>query len=417
MRQRFFTKTIQSDFVKSLLYNTPLPICNCVNTGDYLVKGTTYIFNRSLIRCTKNGYLRSPLKIIQATPKNILGSFILGYSTLGFRQIITKVCSGSRIEKDHYYLLGLYDLHYEEDEENPYQFFNETLSYSAGDIVIYRTQGKDYLYLAIKNISPGPWNLKNWQYVQAPKAPYQLIKCIQAGIIDDMPAGASYQIVQEFEPEIIEKNSIIDVYLSGNTYYVIADNDLSIDVDYWQYLLVYNEQKKFLIDFLEGKKEFIELNLDNFLHSITLPVNFTVSYEYDDKNGILTVDLDLPEIEDLPTSKASTLASGKVKIKNKTQKELKEQYLICVTGLAFFFSSHFFNLSTRINKVLISGFTQRISKKTGQLTDEYIYSVLFTREEFAQLVIKDLIPYFAIEQFEHKINYSKTFELMTIEPF
>ena len=149
---------------------------------------------------------------------------------------------------------------------------------------------------------------------------------------------------------------------------------------------------------------------------MTLPVNFEVSYEYNQESNILKVDLDLPEIEDLPTSKVTTLSSGKVKLKEKTQKEIKEQYLICVTGLAFFFASHLFNMSTNIKDILISAYTQRISKKTGIMNDEYVYSVLFSRGKFSEINIENIVPYLAIEDFKHVISYSKTFELATIDP-
>ncbi len=182
----------------------------------------------------------------------------------------------------------------------------------------------------------------------------------------------------------------------------------------------YNEQylckKRYIENVLRGKKEFVESSIDAFLNSMSLPVDFEVSYEYDEAGGLLTVDLDLPEIEDVPQSKAVTLASGKVKVKDKTQKEIREQYPICVTGLAFFFSSHLFNFSTVINEILLSGYTQRISKRTGTLADEYVYSILLTREKLEKINFENIIPYMAFEEFEHVIDYTKTFELKTVKP-
>lgn len=183
-----------------------------------------------------------------------------------------------------------------------------------------------------------------------------------------------------------------------------------------EYLEAYQSQQIYFQDYINGSKDFVENSIDSFLESMTLPVNFEVSYEYNQDNKILKVDLDLPEIEDLPTSKVTTLSSGKVKLKEKTQKEIKEQYLICVTGLAYFFASHLFNISTNIKELLISAYTQRISKKTGLLNDEYVYSVLFTRDNFTEINIENIVPYLAIEDFKHIINYSKTFDLATIDP-
>ena len=67
-----------------------------------------------------------------------------------------------------------------------------------------------------------------------------------------------------------------------------------------------------------------------------------------------------------------------------------------VTGLAFFFASHLFNMSTNIKDILISAYTQRISKKTGIMNDEYVYSVLFSRGKFSEINIENIVPYLAI---------------------
>lgn len=183
-----------------------------------------------------------------------------------------------------------------------------------------------------------------------------------------------------------------------------------------QYKEQFNNESAFLKGFLAGETEYVENNIDAFLGSIVLPVDFSISYEYQKSEGNLMVDLDLPEIEDLPKEKASTLASGKIKVKDKTQKELKEEYITCVTGLAFFFASKLFNISTKINKILISGYTQRLSKKTGNIEDQYVYSIIFDRDAFSKINVEQVTPYLAFDNFQHVIDYKSTYELNTIEP-
>ena len=53
--QSFFTDTIESKFVKSLLYNTPLPLIPTVREGSYIVKDSLYIYNAYIIKCTMSG--------------------------------------------------------------------------------------------------------------------------------------------------------------------------------------------------------------------------------------------------------------------------------------------------------------------------------------------------------------------------
>jgi hypothetical protein len=183
-----------------------------------------------------------------------------------------------------------------------------------------------------------------------------------------------------------------------------------------EYLSAYEHDKTEMESFLSGSQEWVEKKIESFLKDMTLPVNFSVSYEYDAENGGLKIDLDLPEIEDLPKQKASQLSSGKIKVKDKTQKELKEEYLRCICGLAFFFASSFFNVSSHIGKVLISGYSQRLSKKTGKVEDEYLYSVVFDREHFSTINIKLIDPIAAIDGFTNHKEVSKTFEIQAITP-
>lgn len=244
MRQRFFTKTIQSDFIKSLLYNTPLPIYKAVQIGDYLIQGNTYIFNRSLIKCSSSGYLCKPFQRLQYFSSSILGEFILGQSRLNDNSFMpSKVTSGSYIQQGVYYLLGEYDLNYNlQPSDPPYPMFNESLSYSVGDTVCHQAENlKYYLYHALESISPGSWNQQQWQYIPSSKNPYYLIKATVSGIIDQVPYSASYEILQEFEPLLIS-DSNTDIELSPDTYYCIYETSLG------QSCLVYNENLPVITD-------------------------------------------------------------------------------------------------------------------------------------------------------------------------
>lgn len=55
--QKFFEPSIESDFIKSLLYYTPTPIFEPVEIGDYVLAGQSYLYDSMLIRCRKTGYL------------------------------------------------------------------------------------------------------------------------------------------------------------------------------------------------------------------------------------------------------------------------------------------------------------------------------------------------------------------------
>ena len=166
---------------------------------------------------------------------------------------------------------------------------------------------------------------------------------------------------------------------------------------------------------LEGSSAFIEAEVVSWLSSIELPVSIDVSFDYDEQTGILGIDLDLPEIEDLPTTYGAQLSSGKFKEKNKTQKQLKEEYVTCVLGLTIFVAANMFNISTAIQEVVISGYTQR-RNKDGDLKDDYIISVRFNRTQLANLPFSKEEPMETILKFENRMNLTASNQFKVIKP-
>lgn len=182
------------------------------------------------------------------------------------------------------------------------------------------------------------------------------------------------------------------------------------------YLSEYNAAKDRIDRIIEGNSEYIEKEIENWLTTVTLPVEFNMQFEY--YNNALYIDLDLPEIEDLPQEKAVVLTSGTTKKKSKTQKELKEDYINCVFGLAIFFSANLFNVSPQVKEVVISGYTQRSTTKVTEAKDEYIYSIRFIRELFEKKRIEDIkLPLDFCMEFENRCNITSTLLLKKIEPF
>ena len=63
MRQKFFTNTIQSRFIKSLLHNTYLPIYNTISYGYYVRKDFIYVYKKTLLKCKKSGIFGTDAKL------------------------------------------------------------------------------------------------------------------------------------------------------------------------------------------------------------------------------------------------------------------------------------------------------------------------------------------------------------------
>ena len=144
----------------------------------------------------------------------------------------------------------------------------------------------------------------------------------------------------------------------------------------------HENMKKRLRTFASQGKEETEKRINSWLESIEFPFEFDI--QYDIQGGKIMVDFDLPEIEDIPVMTTQTMASGVVKIKEKTKKEIKQNYSDCVFGLAVYFASGFFNVAMAYDEVVLSAYTQRRNNK-GRINNDYILSVQFDRIGFSKL--------------------------------
>lgn len=76
MPNQFFKNTIESKFIKSLLYHSYLPNVKPVSTGDYIVQGNSYIYLTSIVKCTKSGFVNgTPLAQYKKVGSYLYGQF------------------------------------------------------------------------------------------------------------------------------------------------------------------------------------------------------------------------------------------------------------------------------------------------------------------------------------------------------
>ena len=156
--------------------------------------------------------------------------------------------------------------------------------------------------------------------------------------------------------------------------------------------------------------------IEAWLNALELPIDFHADFEYDPDDRVLLADLDLPEIEHLPVQCMVEQASGKLKARDKTQKELRQEYARCVFGLGMFCASYFFSLAPGLERVLLSAYTQRRSAK-GDVQDDYIYSVIYERPAFEKPDYQQTDPEAFALQFKNRMNKNASGELKTIEPY
>ena len=164
----------------------------------------------------------------------------------------------------------------------------------------------------------------------------------------------------------------------------------------------------------------MEQVLEGALKAITWPRETIVSTEISESGRVLQLDVDLPEIEDMPRTTASTPSKGyKLTVKEMSAAKLQKLYMQHVHGIGFRIIGEAFAVLPKIEEVLLSAFSQRPNKATGAAVDEYLYSVRVKRDDwsaisFANLKARDVVT--ALERFELRRQMSKTGAFTPVEP-
>ena len=175
-------------------------------------------------------------------------------------------------------------------------------------------------------------------------------------------------------------------------------------------------QKAFLRDLINGEDSAVCEVFDSWIETCELPVEIFVDYDWNKADGTMLLDVDMPEIEDIPATKLIKTDSGKLKEKKKTQTELRGEYARLVFGLAVFITANAFDVSPAIKRILISGYSQRENKE-GVVNDDYLYSIKFPREMFEEVDFSAVSPREFCLTAENKCNMTSTSLFKAIVPF
>ena len=201
---------------------------------------------------------------------------------------------------------------------------------------------------------------------------------------------------------------------SKNAYY---QQQKQIEIsEYARFQKVFEETKAYMEALIRGDSDVVCGAIEDWVSSCQLPLEFNVDYEWFPERNLVFLDVDLPEIEDLPDMELTRLASGNLREKKKTQATLKQEYVTLVLGLSIFISANVFNVSPAIHSIVISGYTQR-RDKAGDVNDDYVYSIKFDREAFQKSVLANVVPQNFCSRFENRMNITTSMIMKKITPF
>jgi hypothetical protein len=162
-----------------------------------------------------------------------------------------------------------------------------------------------------------------------------------------------------------------------------------------------------------------ELWVDEQLASIAWPRETQVSYELEPDASSITLDVDLPEIEDMPSRNARPAERGsKLVFKQFGQRALESNYARHVHGLLLRVIGEMYASLPMLQRVRAAGYTQRANAASGQIEDVYVLWLSTTRDTWSKLNFDSLAlvePIAAFTLFDHRRDLSATNKLKPID--
>jgi hypothetical protein len=170
-----------------------------------------------------------------------------------------------------------------------------------------------------------------------------------------------------------------------------------------------------------GDIEAMSTVLGAALDKIPWPRETAARFDFGNDARTLEIDVDLPEIEDMPTREAAIAARGlRLLIRERSEARRKSDYARHVHAIGLRVVAEAFAALPPLQAITISCFTQRSDPATGSQVDEYLYSARIVRHvwesiDFSRLA--DLDPVTAFERFDLCRRMDRRANFTAIEPF
>lgn len=172
---------------------------------------------------------------------------------------------------------------------------------------------------------------------------------------------------------------------------------------------------------LDSDEDYATAVIEQSLDSLDWPRETLVSFEVARERGEIWLDVDLPEVEDFPQRVATLAASGKrLNVKAKPQNVLRSEYARHIHGILLRLASVVAATLPWSSRIIISGYSQRLDSSTGRVNDDYLLSVIFTRNGLEQVdysALEAVDPVAAVNAFELRRQMSATGLFKPIEPY
>jgi hypothetical protein len=174
------------------------------------------------------------------------------------------------------------------------------------------------------------------------------------------------------------------------------------------------------LELLRSHPPAVELALSEALQRTKWPRETNVDFALDESGARLVLEVDLPEIEDMPTRDAEVAARGlKLNIKTRSDTAIRRVYSAHVHGVVFCAIGIAFSALPSLAEVVCSAYSQRPNPETAVIRDDYLLSVLVRRVEWCQIDfsrLEDIDVVSCLERFQFVRALSAGGRFSPIEP-
>lgn len=157
-------------------------------------------------------------------------------------------------------------------------------------------------------------------------------------------------------------------------------------------------RRKFLEQDILTDPAAMESFLEERLQDIEWPRETLAAFEVREGGRLVAFDVDLPEVEDMPSKVATVPARGlRLSVKDMPASKVQKLYLNHVHGIIFRLIGEAFAALPTMQTVIASGYSQRADPATGHINEEYLLSVRVTREQWRALDFTNLAAVDVVE--------------------
>jgi hypothetical protein len=180
------------------------------------------------------------------------------------------------------------------------------------------------------------------------------------------------------------------------------------------------KRRHFIEELIYTEVPSMEAHLEETLQEIVWPRETLVAVDIQDGGARVLLDVDLPELEDMPNKTAAVPSRGlRLSVKELAASKVQKLYSDHVHGIIFRIIGEVFAALPTARSVTASGYSQRRDPATAQTRDDYLLSVAVSRDAWEQIDFRNVAAVDATEalaRFDLRREQLKSGALRTITP-